>query len=96
MLSYNEFMTSPTKATVTVNCWFKLILHELRAACGHVRGDTLDPCFKILARIKMIQRQLFEQWGVLETLIAVYKKAMSEAGALTAAINYHHYYRTNI
>jgi tryptophan 2,3-dioxygenase len=54
-----------------VNCWFKLILHELRAACGHVCGDKLDPCFKILARInriKMIQRQLFEQWGVLETL----------------------------
>jgi tryptophan 2,3-dioxygenase len=34
-----------------------------------VRGGKLDPCFKILARIKMIQRQLFEQWGVLETLI---------------------------
>jgi tryptophan 2,3-dioxygenase len=52
----------------TTELWFKLILHELRAACEHVRGDKLDPCFKILARIKMIQRQLFEQWGVLETL----------------------------
>ncbi len=48
--------------------WFKLILHELRAACMHVREDRLDPCFKILARVKQIQRQLFEQWGVLETL----------------------------
>lgn len=48
--------------------WFKLILHELGAACQHVRDDQLDPCFKILARVKAIQRQLFEQWAVLATL----------------------------
>jgi tryptophan 2,3-dioxygenase len=33
-----------------------------------VRADRLAPCFKILARVKQIQRQLFEQWAVLETL----------------------------
>jgi tryptophan 2,3-dioxygenase len=33
-----------------------------------VQHDELDPCFKILARAKLIQMQLFEQWGVLETL----------------------------
>jgi tryptophan 2,3-dioxygenase len=48
--------------------WFKLILHELRAARERIRVDDLDPCEKILARVKAIQRQLFEQWGVLETL----------------------------
>ena len=48
--------------------WFKLILHELRAAIRFIRADKLNPCFKILARIRLIQRQLFEQWGVLETL----------------------------
>jgi tryptophan 2,3-dioxygenase len=48
--------------------WFKLILFELRAARERIRADDLDPCEKILARVKSIQRQLFEQWGVLETL----------------------------
>ena len=48
--------------------WFKLILYELRAACDRIRADDLAPCEKILARVKAIQRQLFEQWAVLETL----------------------------
>lgn len=48
--------------------WMKLMIHELTAAIGHVRADRLQPCFKILARVKQVQRQLFEQWAVLETL----------------------------
>src|SRR3954467_8197790 len=48
--------------------WMKLMVHELGAAIAHVRADRLEPCFKILARVKQIQRQLFEQWSVLETL----------------------------
>ena len=48
--------------------WMKLIIHELRAAMEFVRQDELEPAFKIIARIKQIIRQLFEQWGVLETL----------------------------
>ncbi len=48
--------------------WMKLLIHELKAAIGHVRADRLQPNFKILARVKLIQRQLFEQWAVLETL----------------------------
>jgi tryptophan 2,3-dioxygenase len=52
----------------TSELWMKLMIHELAAAIGHVRADTLEPCFKILARVKQIQRQLFEQWSVLETL----------------------------
>ena len=48
--------------------WMKLMIHELRAAIAHVRADALEPCFKILARVKLIQKQLFEQWAVLETL----------------------------
>ena len=48
--------------------WMKLMIHELEAAIAHVRADRLAPCFKILARVKQIQRQLFEQWSVLETL----------------------------
>ena len=52
----------------TSELWMKLMIHELAAAIGHVQADELAPCFKILARVKQIQRQLFEQWAVLETL----------------------------
>jgi tryptophan 2,3-dioxygenase len=48
--------------------WMKLMIHELKAAIAFVRSDALEPCFKILARVKLIQKQLFEQWAVLETL----------------------------
>jgi len=52
----------------TSELWMKLMIHELGAAIAHVQADRLAPCFKILARVKQIQRQLFEQWAVLETL----------------------------
>jgi tryptophan 2,3-dioxygenase len=52
----------------TSELWMKLLVHELMAAIAHVRADELSPCFKILARAKQVQRQLFEQWAVLETL----------------------------
>jgi len=48
--------------------WMKLMIHELKASIAFVRDDRLDACFKILARVKAIQKQLFEQWAVLETL----------------------------
>ena len=52
----------------TSELWMKLAIHELKAALAFVRQDRLDACFKILARLKLIQKQLFEQWAVLETL----------------------------
>jgi tryptophan 2,3-dioxygenase len=52
----------------TSELWLRLIVHELRAAKRFVQEDRLEPCFKILARVKHIQRMLFEQWSVLETL----------------------------
>jgi tryptophan 2,3-dioxygenase len=48
--------------------WLKLVVHELGAAIGRLREDDVDAALKILARVKQVQRQLFEQWGVLETL----------------------------
>jgi tryptophan 2,3-dioxygenase len=48
--------------------WMKLMIHELAAAIRFIQADQLDPCFKILSRVKLIQLQLFEQWAVLETL----------------------------
>ncbi len=52
----------------TSELWLKLMIHELKAAIAFVREDRLGACFKILARVKLIQKQLFEQWAVLETL----------------------------
>ena len=70
----------------TSELWMKLMIHELAAAIGHVRADRLGPCFKILARVKQIQRQLFEQWSVLETLTpseyAEFRDALGPASGL--------------
>jgi tryptophan 2,3-dioxygenase len=48
--------------------WLKLVIHELRSAIEHLQRDELGAVQKILARVKQVQRQLFEQWAVLETL----------------------------
>jgi tryptophan 2,3-dioxygenase len=48
--------------------WMKLVIHELKAAIEHLQADDVDGCLKVLARVKQVQRQLFEQWAVLETL----------------------------
>jgi tryptophan 2,3-dioxygenase len=52
----------------TSELWLKLLVHELLAARCHVQADQLEPTFKILARVGQVQRMLFEQWAVLETL----------------------------
>jgi tryptophan 2,3-dioxygenase len=52
----------------TSELWMKLLVHEFQAAIGYVREDSLEPAFKILARAKQVQRILFEQFAVLETL----------------------------
>ena len=48
--------------------WMKLIIHELQAGCRYLANDEPGPLLKILARVKQVQKQLFEQWSVLETL----------------------------
>lgn len=48
--------------------WMKLMIHELRAAIGHLQRDEVWQCRKVLARSKQVLRQLTEQWSVLETL----------------------------
>jgi tryptophan 2,3-dioxygenase len=70
----------------TSELWMKLMIHELAAAIAHVKSDQLAPCFKILARVKQIQRQLFEQWAVLETLTpseyAMFRNVLGPASGL--------------
>ncbi|MCC5691605.1 tryptophan 2,3-dioxygenase family protein, partial [Klebsiella pneumoniae] len=52
----------------TSELWMKLLIHELDAVVAHVQADALEESFKKLARVGQIQRMLFEQWSVLETL----------------------------
>jgi tryptophan 2,3-dioxygenase len=52
----------------TSELWMKLLIHELTACIRYVQSDKLEPSFKIFARVGNIQRMLFEQWSVLETL----------------------------
>ena len=51
--------------------WLKQLLHELRSAIVLIGDDDVSPALKRLARVKAIQKQLFEQWAVLETLTPV-------------------------
>lgn len=51
--------------------WLKQLIHELRSAMALIAADDLPPALKRLARVKAIQRQMFEQWAVLETLTPV-------------------------
>jgi tryptophan 2,3-dioxygenase len=52
----------------TSELWLKLVVHELHWAVSHLAADETGPVLKALARVKQIQRQLFEQWAVLATL----------------------------
>ena len=63
----------------TSELWFKLLIHELRHAMASIAADQLRPALKSLARVKHIQRQLFEQWSVLETLTPTEYAAFRDA-----------------
>jgi tryptophan 2,3-dioxygenase len=52
----------------TTELWLKLVLHELEAACAHLRADELAQALKCIARVKHIQKTLTDQWSVLATL----------------------------
>jgi tryptophan 2,3-dioxygenase len=73
----------------TSELWMKLILHELKGAIASIQADQLDPCFKILTRIKNIQAQLFDQWAVLATLTpseyAQFRGALGPASGFQSA-----------
>ena len=45
--------------------WIKLCLHELAATRAQIRGDDLEPAFKMLSRVARIQTQLIQSWDVL-------------------------------
>src|SRR5258706_1870359 len=69
--------------------WMKLVLHELAAARDQVRGDDLQPAFKMLARVARIMAQLNQSWDVLATLTpAEYSSFRSALGAASGFQSY--------
>ncbi len=48
--------------------WMKLLLHELAATRAQIKGDDLEPAFKMLSRIARVQAQLIQSWDVLGTM----------------------------
>jgi tryptophan 2,3-dioxygenase len=52
----------------TSELWMKLAIHELRSAIAAIRGDDLQPAFKMLARVARIFEQLNSAWDVLRTM----------------------------
>lgn len=48
--------------------WIKLLVHEIEAAIDSIRADDLPPAVKMLARVKHVQNQMYNQWMVLDTL----------------------------
>jgi tryptophan 2,3-dioxygenase len=52
----------------TSELWMKLAIHELKAACGAIAADDLQPAFKMLARVARIFEQLNGAWDVLRTM----------------------------
>ena len=52
----------------TMELWLKQVIHELTAAIRFVQAGDLEPCFKILARVKHVQSVMLDQWSVLATL----------------------------
>lgn len=48
--------------------WIKLVIHEIRGAIRFLNADKPKPAVKNLARVRHIQGQLYNMWGVLDTL----------------------------
>jgi tryptophan 2,3-dioxygenase len=48
--------------------WMKLAIHEIRSAIAAIRGDRLQPAFKMLTRVARIFEQLNNAWDVLRTM----------------------------
>jgi tryptophan 2,3-dioxygenase len=73
--------------------WMKLMIHELGAAVQFLRVDDVGACQKVIARCKVILRQLTEMWSVLETLTpADYMKFRDALGQSSGFQSYQ--YRT--
>ena len=59
------------------------MVHELRAATGHVRGDNLQPAFKMLARVARIMIKMLAGFRPVRLLIEGLNPRSKMSRALT-------------
>jgi tryptophan 2,3-dioxygenase len=52
----------------TSELWMKLAIGQIRATCVLLRGDDVQPAFKLLSRVARIFEQLNSAWDVLRTM----------------------------
>jgi tryptophan 2,3-dioxygenase len=52
----------------TSELWMKLAIFEMCSAASAIRGDDLQPAFKMLTRVARIFEQLNNAWDVLRTM----------------------------
>jgi len=52
----------------TSELWMRLAIHEVVAARAALKGDRLQPAFKMLTRVARIFEQLNSAWDVLRTM----------------------------
>jgi len=71
--------------------WIKLALHEVGAAMGLIRKDTLEPAFKMLARVSHVQRQLKCVWDVVSTMTPADYVAFRDALGHASGFQSHQY-----
>jgi tryptophan 2,3-dioxygenase len=75
----------------TSELWMKLMIHELGAAIAHLQQDRLGRCARTLERVKQVQRQLFDQWSVLETMSLAEYLTFRDALGGASGIQSHQY-----
>lgn len=75
----------------TSELWMKLCLHELAGVLDCVRRDDLDPSFKMLTRISLIQQQLLQSWEVLATITPSDYSAFRNALGTASGFQSHQY-----
>ncbi|WGM38360.1 Tryptophan 2,3-dioxygenase [Caulobacter sp. NIBR1757] len=71
--------------------WMKLCLHELRGAAAHIRGDDLEPAFKMLSRVGRIQTQMIQAWEILATMTPFDYSRFRDALGTSSGFQSHQY-----
>ncbi len=69
--------------------WLKLAGHEVEAAIQNIKDDNFRHAFKVIARVKLILKQLTQSWSILSTMTPVdYLKFRDTLGAASGFQSY--------
>lgn len=71
--------------------WFKLCLHELRAARAAIAGDRISVALKMMSRVARVQSQLIQSWEVLATITPADYSTMRDGLGSSSGFQSHQY-----